>query len=302
MRKAVEVAPQSPVGYIHLGNLRLEQKKYADANNFYEQALTNDSNASDALVGIARADSEQKKWDDAIVRIQAQIAKVPNNGSYHYLLGVVLSDKKDYAGAETAIKKSLELDKNNSDALLKLGQVQIAAGNTDQAIATYQQSLQNNPTDSRFYVLLGEMYESKQQFPQAKQMYQKALQIQPDNAVAKNNLAYLMLQEGGSVDVALAMAQEARRGMPDSPNSADTLGWAYYQKGIYGSAITLFQESLKDGKKGDQPEDALTYYHLGLAYQKNGQKDLSRTTLQKALRLNPAFPGADGARHVLAQL
>jgi tetratricopeptide (TPR) repeat protein len=90
--------------------------------------------------------------------------------------------------------------------------------------------------------------------------------------------------------------------MPDSPNSADTLGWAYYQKGIYGSAINLFQESLKDGRKGGQPEDAVTYYHLGLAYQKSGQKELSRTTLQKALKLNPKFPGADGARQTLAQL
>jgi tetratricopeptide (TPR) repeat protein len=267
----------------------------------YEQALTNDPTAADALVGIARADSEHNKGDEAIARIQAQIAKVPNQGNFYYLLGVVLSDKKDYGGAETAIKKSIELDKTNSDALLKLGQVQIAAGNTDQAISTYEKSVQSNPTDSRFYVLLGEMYESKQQFPQARQMYQKALQVQPDNALAKNNLAYRMLEEGGNVDLALAMAQEARRGMPDSPNSADTLGWAYYEKGIYASAINLFEESLKDARKGDQPEDALTYYHLGLAYQKNGQKDLSRTTLQKALKLNPKFPGAEGARQALVQ-
>jgi len=180
--------------------------------------------------------------------------------------------------------------------------VQIAAGNTDQAIATYQESVKINPTDSRFYVLLGEMYESKHQFPEAKQMYQKALAIQPDNALAKNNMAYLMLQEGGNVDVAFGMAQEARRGMPDSPNSADTLGWAFYQKGVYGSAISLFKESLKDGQKGDQPEDALTYYHLGLAYQKNGQKDLAKTSLQKALKLNPKLPEAESARQTLAQL
>jgi tetratricopeptide (TPR) repeat protein len=80
------------------------------------------------------------------------------------------------------------------------------------------------------------------------------------------------------------------------------LGWAYYQKGIYGSAINLFQESLKDARKGDQAEDALTYYHLGLAYQKDGQKDLSRTNLQKALKLSPKFPAADEARQALAQL
>ena len=52
--------------------------------------------------------------------------------------------------------------------------------------------------------------------------------------MAANNLAYLMLENGENVDVALTMAQTARRAMPDSPNSADTLAWAYYYKGTYG--------------------------------------------------------------------
>ena len=68
IRKAIEVAPQSPVGYIHMGNLRLEQEKYADANNFYEQALTRDPTAADALLGIARVDSGQNHWDEAVAR------------------------------------------------------------------------------------------------------------------------------------------------------------------------------------------------------------------------------------------
>jgi len=55
----------------------------------------------------------------------------------------------------------------------------------------------------------------------------------------------VLLQSGGNVDVALSLAQTARRGMPDSPNAADTLGWVYYQKGAYRSAIDLFQEALQ---------------------------------------------------------
>ncbi len=50
-------------------------------------------------------------------------------------------------------------------------------------------------------------------------------------------LASVMLQSGGNLDVALSLAQTARRGMPDSPNVADTLGWIYYQKGAYRSAV-----------------------------------------------------------------
>jgi len=302
MRKAIEVAPQSPVGYIHVGNLLLEQKKFSESAKFYEQALTRDPTAADALVGLARVYSQQNQWDKAIARVNQQIAKVPNNSNYYYLLGVVYSDKEDYGAAETALRKAVDLDKTNSEALLKLGQVQVAAGHVDQAIATYQQSVKDNPADARFYVLAGEMLESKQQWQEAKDMYQKALQVQPDNALAKNNLAYLMLQQGGNVDIALAMAQDARRGMPDSPNSADTLGWALYQKGVYGSAVNLLKESIKNAAEQDQPEDPVTFYHLGLAYQKDGKKDLAKANLQKALKLNPKFAHAEEARQALAQL
>jgi len=122
---------------------------------------------------------------------------------------------------------------------------------------------------------------------QAKNMYQQALSISPDHPLASNNLAYVILQQGGNVDVAMGMAQTARRGMPDSPNAADTLGWAYYQKGIYQSAIGQFQEALRLNEKRGAPDDADLHYHLGLAYQKTNQPGLARQQLEKALKLSP---------------
>ena len=73
------------------------------------------------------------------------------------------------------------------------------------------------------------------------------------------------------------MAQTARRGLPDSPNTADTLGWAYYQKGIYNTAVDLFKEAVKKN-----PEDATYQYHLGMAYQKTDQPELAKEHLQRA--------------------
>ena len=60
-------------------------------------------------------------------------------------------------------------------------------------------------------MLAGNIYENKQDWDRARQMYEKALTMQPDNPMASNNLAYVMLQQGGNVDVAFAMAQTARR-------------------------------------------------------------------------------------------
>ena len=96
-----------------------------------------------------------------------------------------------------------------------------------------------------------------------RRMYQQALIVSPDNPLAANNLAYVLLEQGGNVDVAMNMAQTARRGMPNSPNAADTLGWAYYQKGIYHSAIDQFLEALRLNQKNGGPDSAAVHYHLG---------------------------------------
>src|SRR5579863_8639419 len=107
-------------------------------------------------------------------------------------------------------------------------------------------------------------------------MYQQALNIQPDHPLASNNLAYLMLQQGGNVDVALAMAQTARRGMPDLASAADTLGWADYQKGIYQAAIPPSQAALRLAETHGEPDDSPVHSPLGLAFEKDHQPHQAR--------------------------
>jgi tetratricopeptide (TPR) repeat protein len=303
IEKAISVAPASAIGYKQMGNLWLAQQKYGDAEKWYQQALDRDPGSADALGGLMNAYLAQQQPDKAVAAANTQIAKVPTSSPFYDLLGTILfNSKKDFPGAEAALKKAAQLDKSNSDALAKLGQVQIAEGSVDTAIATYQQSLRDNPTDSRFSILLGELYESKHDWNQAKDSYQKALEISPENPLASNNLAYVMLQSGGNVDVALALAQTARRGMPDSPNAADTLGWVLYQKRAYKSAIDLFQEAIKLNDKAKAPENATLHYHLGLAYEKSDQPSLARQQLERVLKINPNYSEAADVKKQLAQL
>jgi tetratricopeptide (TPR) repeat protein len=303
VRKSIEAAPQSPIGYIQMGNLRLAQKQYGEAEKAYQQGLEHDPTSADALAGLMNTYLSQKQADRAITAANAQIAKVPNSSAFYDLLGTVLfNQKKDLTGAEAALKKSCELDKNNADALLKLGQVQVAKGSTDEAIATYQKSIKDNPREASLYILMGEMYESKQDWERAKDAYQKALNLKPDNPVASNNLAYVILQTRGNVDVALSLAQTARRGMPDSPNAADTLGWVFYQKGAYKPAIDLFEEALKLADKNRSPENPTFHYHLGLAYEKNEQPELARRHLERVLKINPNYSSAGDVKALLSQL
>jgi cellulose synthase operon protein C len=303
IRKAIEVAPQSAIGYVQMGNLRYVQKEYGAAGEAYQGALDRDSNSTDALRGLMNTYLAENQIDKAIAAANAQIAKSPNRSGFYDLLGTALfRSKKDLSGAEASFQKSAELDKNNSDALIKLGQVQAAKGSVDQAIVTYQQSLKDHPREATFYLLLGDLYASKKDWNKAKDAYQNALALKPQDALASNNLALVILHNGGDLNVALSLAETARRGMPESPNVADTLGWIYFQKGAYNSAIQMFQEALKLGEKNKAPDDPDLHYHLGLAYEKTDQPGLARQQLEQVLKINPNYSDAANVRKKLAEL
>jgi len=239
----------------------------------------------------------QKQPDKAIATAKVQLANYPKNAGFHIMLGQLLMEqKKDLAGAEEQFQHASQIDPKNGEAMVRLGMVQNARGAADQALETYLDGSKINPREVTFYLLAGGIYENKQDWDHAKQQYQKALAVQPDNPVASNDLAYVMLQQGGNVDVAFAMAQNARRQLPDNPNAADTLGWAFYHKQVYASAVNLFKEALKK-----EPDNALYNYHLGLAYAKSGQTALARQQLERVVKIKPDFPGVEQLRQALAE-
>ena len=301
-RKAVEVAPQSPAGYLEMGDLNSLNHKNSEAINWYEQALSHDSNSIDALRGLANVYVSQKQPDKAISAINSHITTSPNNSSFYDLLGSVMLTKKDYSGAETAFRKAVQLNKNNVDAYVKLGQSQLARGATNETLATYAEATTANPKDPGLYVLTGIAYEHMHELDKAKAAYQTALQLKPDNPQASNNLAYVLLETNGSVDQALQLAQTARRNMPESSNVADTLGWAFYKKGVYESAIGMFQEAIKLAAKNKETDNPTYHYHLGLAYARTERPGLARQHLEHVLKIDPKYSGADDVRKQLAQL
>ncbi|MFY9908285.1 MAG: tetratricopeptide repeat protein [Candidatus Sulfotelmatobacter sp.] len=303
VHKAIDVAPQSQFGYVQLGNLEFVRKKYVDAAEAYQDALDRDTGSTDALRGLMNTYIAQKQLDRALAVAEAQISKVPNDGAFYDLLGTALFyNKHDLPAAEAALKRSAELDRKKPDALIELGQVQMAEGRTGQAIDTYRQALQTYPREVSFYLLLGEVYESKQDWSNAGDSYQKALVLTPESPLASGKLAYTMLQSGQNLDVALSLAQTARRGLPTSPAVADTLGWIYYQKGAYSSAIDSLQEAVRLSRESKSPDNPRTHLHLGMAFAKNGQSTLARQQLQIVLRISPNSTDAADAKKQLAQL
>ncbi len=301
-RKAIEVAPQSAEGYLEMGHLNTYEGRFSEAESWYKQSLSRDANSQDALRGLINVYVSQKQIDKAIAAANAQIAISPNNSLFYDLLGTVLLGKKDYSGAEAALKKSVNLDKHNAEAFAKLGNAQVAKGAVDVALATYNDGLKANPKEATLYIMTGGAYETKHDLERARSAYESALQISKDNPVASNNLAYVLLETGGNADLALHLAQTARRSLPQLSNVADTLGWAFYQKGVYQSAIEMFQEAIKLAAKNKEPDNATYHYHLGMAYAKSEQPALARQHLEHVLKIDPKYSDAEDVRKQLAQL
>jgi tetratricopeptide (TPR) repeat protein len=240
---------------------------------------------------------------EAVSALKGQVAKSPKNSEFYDLLGVALSrDKGKVTDAEAAFSKALELNPNNFDALINMGEAEANNGEIDKAIALFEQAIKDHPQQSPFYIFLGRLYEAQHDWKKAESTYQQALVVKPNDALAANNLANVLIAEGGNYDAALSLAQTARRGLPDSAAVADTLGWIYYQKGAYTSAIGLLEESVKLREKNKLPDNADVHYHLGLAYAKTDQRRLAREQLERVLKIDPNYGAAADIRKELMQL
>ena len=146
-------------------------------------------------------------------------------------------------------------------------------------------------------MLLGVIYDTRKQHDLSEKHYRAALEIDPDFAPAANNLAFILIDQDKNIDEALVLAQKAKEKLPDSPYIMDTLGWAYYKKGLYGLAIGEFSDSL-----AKIPDNAAVIYHLGMAYYKKGENEKAKEQLEKALSIDENFPGSDDAKEVLAEI
>lgn len=303
IRKAISVAPEEALGYVQLGNLRLAQKQYSDATKAFQDALDRNVNSTDALRGLMNTCLAQRQIDKAVAIVNAQIAKSPANSGFYELLGNVLfHEKKDFGAAEVALERSVSLGRHNSGAVLELCQVQAARGEVDRAIASGEQSLKEDARQGSLAVLLGNLYASRGDWKGAERAFQRALILNSQSPAAANGLAKVMLCTGGSLDVALSLAQTARKGLPDSPGVVDTMGWIYYQKGVFTLAIENLQEALKLQEKGGMPDDPDIHYHLGMAYEKDAQPAMARQQFEHVLKTYPKYAGAAAIKKELTRL
>lgn len=239
----------------------------------------------------------QNRSDRIVPRLQQQIERAPKQPDFHELIGNAYFAKADLKNAEQEFDAALKLNPDSTVSRLQLSRVYAASNRLPEAIQMTQDLIQKNPDYLAARLLLGALYEQTGNIPQAEQTYQKALERDADFVPALNNLAWLLCENGGNLDMALSFAERAKAKLPSDPTISDTLAWIQYRKGLYSLALDEFRDLTHS-----RPENAVYKYHLGMTLFKVGKDDEARQCLKQALASQLAPSYASQAKVVLSQI
>ncbi|MFC1823267.1 tetratricopeptide repeat protein [Thermodesulfobacteriota bacterium] len=297
-KKVLELNPNYPLGYVRMGLVYNLMKRPADALKSFQKALELNPFQNDALGLMVDIYVRDKKFDKALKLCEKQKQKTAedrtNVAFIEYLEGKVFMARRDTKKAQQHFKKAIELDPNTPAPYMALAGIYMQEKKIPRAILQYETVLNKNRNYLPACMALGTIYDRQGDKKRAESYYRKALEIKKDFGPAANNLAFILAAEGVELDEALKLALLARNKMPKDANVMDTLGWIHYLKGGYLSAISELEESISRN-----PDSALANYHLGLAYYENEDYEKAREFLERALKIDTNFKGADKARSML---
>jgi Flp pilus assembly protein TadD len=175
---------------------------------------------------------------------------------------------------DTAIAKfqgaldSLEADSPAAgDLYLRLGETYRRKGDMEAAIRTLARANDLVPGNATIVGTLALALDSNGNRTEARRAYRATLDLDPDNAIAMNNLAFLLAESESDLDEALQLAERAMALMPDAIEIADTAGWVHLKRGETAAAIALFARAVSK-----EPNDEGFRDHLLLALERKGDR------------------------------
>jgi len=288
--------PKNQAALIEMGHMAILQKRVPEGMEYLERALDANPNSGEALELIVAYDLSIKAPDKALARIRKQLELEPKNPTFLNMVASTDLQMRDFTSARDFAQQALNIDPNDEAAVQLYAKAVSALGDKDGAINAWMAYIKTHPTDGNAVSMVAKLEDEKGDPQKAISYYWKALSLNPGQVFASNNLAYLMVQNGQSLDMALRLAQDARSGLPNSPQTADTLAWVYYARGRYLSARDLLEEAVKA-----DPTDADAQYHLGMTYRKLGDKANAALHLKRATILAPNEQSGKDAATALSQ-
>ena len=209
-----QTIPQGSIYYknarMHVVHLLLLQEKYAQALEAVWQLMVLDTDNPDLYLMLASIHEAQEKYDDAIGAINEGLKRHEKDVNLRFRLGVILDKKGDKEACLKEMRKVLEIEPENADAMNYIG---------------YTYAEQGIKLD------------------EALKLIQKALQLKPKSGYIIDSLGWIYFQKG-AYDKALETLKKAALLTGDDPTIHEHLGDTYLKKKNYEKALFHYEKAL----------------------------------------------------------
>jgi tetratricopeptide (TPR) repeat protein len=266
------------------------------ARQLLEAVLKRNPSHIQALRQLVRLSSRQRHPELALPHVDAALKSNPDSAALLALSARAYQAAEDGDLAEQSIRRAFELEPGRYDTVWLLSGMLPP----EEAMALLEKQHAQEELDPRSRAVLARLHAGQGDAARAIELLEEALADNPNLAGAKNDLAYLLIEQGADLERGLRLAREAREALPQQPQTLHTLGFAMLKNDLAEPAVEQLREAIALAGEG-QEAPPIFFYHLGLAYKATGRHDQATEALERALG-GADFPEAEEARRELSLL
>lgn len=298
-KAALEQADGQGTAGVVLGLVALTRKDHQGAIEHLTKALGAEPRPDEALPALVEAHVAAGRREDAERMLADLVTREPENGTALVLRADVQFALGQVDEAEASLRQAVAARSAWPVPYLKLGSLYQKRDKQSEALATYEEGLAKAPTNIDLLLRRALAQEALGQFEAARASYEAILTQRADHRIASNNLAILIVDvwpnDAPLMDQARRLAEPFR--YSNEPPLLDTLGWIQLKLGNTADAVQLLERASNGATDNQQIR-----YHLGLAYQAQGDLARAKLELERAVAGAPFYRGIDDAKKTLATL
>ena len=281
--KLATLQPMSPQPYMRLAELHIAAKDKEAAAQNLRKALEIKPDLKEALRGSILLDVDGKNFQGALATARKMQKQSPGEAVGYALEGDIHASQKNWDLALTAYRNGLK-QTSATELAIKLYNVLLASGKNADADKFSETWQKDHPKDATYLMFLADSAIARKNLPLAERNYQAVLKLQPNSAVAYNNLAWVTAKLGK--EGSIGYAEKALAIAPNQPAFMDTLAGLLSEKGEHAKAMEMQKRVVIL-----QPSAPLFQLNLAKIQIKAGDKAGAKVTLSELAKLGDKFGG-----------
>ena len=244
--RLLQLDPENDGLWYNIGTLHSQLEEPDSSEHYLRRALEMDA-APTYYLSLSYFLYDHQRGDEAVQLLREGIEKLPDAARLYNQLGFYLQRRGEYVEALEALFQSTRVDTTSASPFITIGLIYNELDSLDLSIAAYE----------------------------------NALKIDPENALAMNNYAYLLAEAGIRLEEAYDISAKSLEKEPKNPSFLDTMGWILYRMSEYERAEQYIRQALELNNNWE------ILFHLGEILMKMDRVEEAMQAYRDGLKIDP---------------